>query len=177
VVLSIIILYARHTSSGPFDILLYLIALLAIPYHYNCDYHFLRRFLYDRELVALKKKLEQEKSTSENLLCSIIPKSIVQVLKTRKSTQYLAREAKDATILFADLVQFTNMCSALPASEIVEILNKLFDLFDDLCVKHDVTKIKTIGDAYVVSGKAEYYLKLIFFKAMLLLKKQITWKL
>lgn len=45
------------------------------------------------------------------------------------------------------------MASRISAVDVIRMLNKLFNMFDELAEKFAVTKIKTIGDAYmVVSG-------------------------
>jgi len=54
--------------------------------------------------------------------------------------------------LFADLVKFTELSAQIPPTELVELLNKIFSVFDQLTQKHGIEKIKTIGDAYMVVG-------------------------
>jgi class 3 adenylate cyclase len=59
---------------------------------------------------------------------------------------------EDATILFADIKGFTPIASALSPEELVQTLNELFKAFDDLVEDHEVEKIKTIGDSYMVAS-------------------------
>jgi class 3 adenylate cyclase len=56
------------------------------------------------------------------------------------------------TVLFADIVGFTELSAQTPAIELVEILNVIFSEFDQLTDEHGLEKIKTIGDAYMVVG-------------------------
>lgn len=56
------------------------------------------------------------------------------------------------TILFADIVGFTSMCSVIEPADMLDMLNDLFARWDALASKHGVEKIKTIGDAYMVAG-------------------------
>lgn len=57
------------------------------------------------------------------------------------------------SILFADIVGFTRMSSKKSASELVTVLNELFERFDDLCTHNGCEKISTLGDCYYcVSG-------------------------
>lgn len=98
----------------------------------------------------LKKELELtlEKEKSEQLLLNILPLSIVQKLKNNHN--YIAEYYGEATVLFADIVGFTELCNQVNPSQVVELLNDIFCLFDELAEKYKIEKIKTIGDAYMV---------------------------
>ncbi|MFB2834269.1 adenylate/guanylate cyclase domain-containing protein [Floridanema evergladense] len=107
------------------------------------------RTRYQMELAYQQLAIEQEQS--ERLLLNILPQSIAHRLK--QSTGTLAEHFSEASVLFADIVGFTELSAKIPPTEMVELLNKIFSLFDQLAEKHDLEKIKTIGDAYmVVSG-------------------------
>jgi len=93
-------------------------------------------------------RLEQEKS--ENLLLNILPKEIAELLKNKPDT--VAEHFNEASILFADVVNFTSMSSQMRPIELVKLLNKVFSQFDDLVEKYDLEKIKTIGDCYMVAS-------------------------
>ena len=58
----------------------------------------------------------------------------------------------EAIIMFADIVGFTPLSTRLSATELVNFLNQIFSAFDRLVEQHDLEKIKTIGDAYMVVG-------------------------
>jgi len=93
-------------------------------------------------------RLEQE--ISENLLLNILPKDIAELLK--KKPDSIAEQYGEASILFADVVNFTPMSSQMTPIELVELLNKVFSQFDGLVEKYDLEKIKTIGDCYMVAS-------------------------
>ena len=93
-------------------------------------------------------RIEQEKS--ERLLVNILPKPIAERLK--HSTSAIAEQFSDATILFADIVGFTPLSARMSPIELVDLLNQMFSTFDQLAEKHELEKIKTIGDAYMVVG-------------------------
>lgn len=93
-------------------------------------------------------KTEQEKS--ERLLLNILPQPIAERLKNEEGT--IADSFAEATVLFADIVDFTRLATHIPATEVVKLLNDIFSLFDSLAEKHNLEKIKTIGDAYMVVG-------------------------
>ncbi|MDJ1179513.1 adenylate/guanylate cyclase domain-containing protein [Roseofilum sp. BLCC_M91] len=95
-------------------------------------------------------RAEQEKS--ENLLLNVLPGAIAQRLK-QEEKNLIADRFDEVTILFADIVGFTRMSSGISATELVNLLNEIFSRFDELAKIHQVEKIKTIGDSYmVVSG-------------------------
>ena len=61
----------------------------------------------------------------------------------------IADACSEATVIFADIVRFTDLSTRIPASELVEFLSGLMSEFDRLAQQHGVEKIKTIGDAYM----------------------------
>ena len=91
--------------------------------------------------------IEDERNRSESLLLNILPSTIAEQLKTNPNT--IADYFEEATIVFADLVDFTGYSSNLDAKTLVEQLNKIFSIFDELTNKHHLEKIKTIGDSYM----------------------------
>ena len=94
--------------------------------------------------------LRAEQARSEGLLVSILPRSIAERLKA--STQPIADHVDSASILFADLVNFTPMSERLPAGQVVGMLDELFSRFDALAERHGLEKIKTIGDCYMAAA-------------------------
>ncbi len=103
----------------------------------------------DKEQAYLAQiKTEQERSN--RLLLNILPPPIAERLK--KGEQTIADSFDKATVLFADIVDFTRYSSQRPPAEILQTLNKIFCAFDQLASKYDLEKIKTIGDAYMVVG-------------------------
>lgn len=102
------------------------------------------------ERKRVEKALEEEHKRSEALLYNILPISVADRLKTNPGV--IADEFKDATILFADLVDFTRLSEKLSAEEVISLLNNIFSTFDDLADKYSLEKIKTIGDEYMVTA-------------------------
>ncbi len=93
------------------------------------------------------------KTTSDNelLLLNVLPSPIADRLK--QGEEPIADEIPQASVLFADIVGFTNTTLKYGASRMVMLLNQLFDEFDLLSDKYGVEKVKTIGDNYMaVSG-------------------------
>ncbi len=89
------------------------------------------------------------------LLRTILPDSVAERLTQEPGVQ-IAERFDAASVLFADLVDFTPLAQRLGPSRTVRMLGRLFTDLDALCLRHGVEKIKTIGDAYmVVSGVPE----------------------
>jgi class 3 adenylate cyclase len=106
--------------------------------------------IINRHSFHLERMLEREKQRSEELLLNILPAEIAERLKAEEEP--LADHCDSATVLFADLVGFTEFSREMPARDLVNLLNDLFSRFDALVEKHDAEKIKTIGDAYMVAA-------------------------
>ena len=91
-----------------------------------------------------------EQARAETLLLNILPESIAERLKD--DTQPIADQFSSASILFADVVDFTPWSERLPAAEVVGYLDHLFSHFDPLADRYGLEKIKTIGDCYMVAA-------------------------
>ncbi|NJL89245.1 MAG: response regulator [Coleofasciculaceae cyanobacterium SM2_1_6] len=95
-----------------------------------------------------ERKFAQEQT--EKLLINILPKPIAVRLQEKQGV--IADSFGDVSVLFADLVGFTDFSSEKTPRELVELLNLIFSEFDQLTERHGLEKIKTIGDAYMVVG-------------------------
>jgi class 3 adenylate cyclase len=105
--------------------------------------------LYGTDVTAARA-VEQAGREHERLLLAILPPSIAERLRAGERT--IADDFEDMSVLFADLVGFTELSSRLPADEVVRILNQVFSTFDALAEANGLEKIKTIGDAYMAVG-------------------------
>lgn len=82
----------------------------------------------------------------EQLLEAILPKHVIPILEQKKQ---FVESLDNVVIIFSDIVDYTKLASEVNASEIVKILNNMFSRFDDICDKHGVYKLETVGDAFV----------------------------
>jgi len=94
--------------------------------------------------------LREEQAKAESLLLNILPQSIAERLKVERRT--IADQFTSASILFADVVDFTPLAERLPPTELVAVLDRVFSHFDELAENHGLEKIKTIGDCYMVAA-------------------------
>jgi adenylate cyclase len=101
-------------------------------------------------LVTFARGRETAQARVESLLLNVLPAEIAQRLQADRGS--IADHFDDASILFADVVDFTPLSSQLDAREVVDLLDRLFTSFDELVDRHDVEKIKTIGDCYMVAA-------------------------
>jgi class 3 adenylate cyclase len=102
------------------------------------------------QLQEANEQLSKEQEKSERLLLNILPESIAEQLKQGHST--IADGFAEVTILFADIVNFTQLSERVSPTELLKFLNEIFTGFDRLTEQHGLEKIKTIGDAYMVVG-------------------------
>ena len=116
---------------------------------------------YSRTLEDKVRKrtaqLAAEKEKSDNLLLNILPVSIANRLKKKEET--IADRYDEVTVLFSDLVGFTEFSAKHTPKELVYKLNILFSKFDDLLDHYKIEKIKTIGDALMLVSGAPRRLK------------------
>ena len=108
-----------------------------------------RKFLRDRD-QATTQKLRAEQQRSESLLRNVLPRSVVE--RFRNGESVIADSFGSATILFSDLVDFTQTTALLRPDVVLELLNGIFSRFDRLTTEHGLEKIKTVGDAYIAAG-------------------------
>ena len=107
-------------------------------------------YVYSEAAQRAEAMLEIERQKSENLLLNILPASIAQRLK--ESDSIIADHFDSATVMFSDIVGFTELSERITPTELVGRLNHMFSAFDDLAEKYGLEKIKTIGDSYMVAG-------------------------
>nr|XP_040016051.1 adenylate cyclase type 3-like [Gasterosteus aculeatus aculeatus] len=136
-------------------------AVVGVMSYYMADRKYRTAFLEARQSLGVKLTLEEQSTQQEELLLSILPKHIAdEMLRGMKSqadqnevqhqqfnTMYMYRH-ENVSILFADIVGFTQLSSTCSAHELVKLLNELFARFDKLAEEHHQLRIKILGDCY-----------------------------
>jgi PAS domain S-box-containing protein len=102
------------------------------------------------ERLQAEAALRHQQQQTERLLLNILPEPIADRLK--QDTRTIAEDFAEVSVMFADIVGFTQIASHLSPIELIGLLNQVFSAFDHLSEKHGLEKIKTVGDAYMVVG-------------------------
>ncbi|XP_075716953.1 adenylate cyclase type 3 isoform X1 [Rhinoderma darwinii] len=151
------------------NIAIYLCTItVGIMSYYMADRKHRKAFLEARQSLEVKLNLEEQSQQQERLLLSILPKHIADEMlndmkKDQKqkelqqfNTMYMYRH-ENVSILFADIVGFTQLSSYCSAHELVKLLNELFARFDKLAAKYHQLRIKILGDCYYcICGLPDY---------------------
>lgn len=103
---------------------------------------------------SYEQKLEAEQLKTDQLLLNILPESVANRMKNGE--QNIVDHYSQVSVMFCDIAGFTKMAAQISPQELVKLLNLTFSHFERICEKHQVEKIKTVGDAFVaVSGAPE----------------------
>ncbi|KAM9798544.1 LOW QUALITY PROTEIN: adenylate cyclase type 3 [Neosynchiropus ocellatus] len=151
------------------NVVIYVCAItVGVMSYYMADRKHRKAFLEARQSLEVKLNLEEQSQQQERLLLSILPKHIademLQDMKKEPSqkemqqfnTMYMYRH-ENVSILFADIVGFTQLSSSCSAQELVKLLNELFARFDKLAAKYHQLRIKILGDCYYcICGLPDY---------------------
>ncbi|MEM7267614.1 MAG: adenylate/guanylate cyclase domain-containing protein [Pseudomonadota bacterium] len=103
-----------------------------------------------REAWAGAQALEDERALTERLLLNVLPPSIASRMQDGETL--IADSHDEATVVFADIVNFTPLSSTMSPEALVEVLDDIFAGFDRIADEYDLEKIKTIGDAYMMAA-------------------------
>jgi len=108
-----------------------------------------KKRLRDQE-QAFIAEIQNERAKSERLLLNVLPQAIAERLKSGERT--IVDSFIEATVVFADIVGFTNIASRQSPARTAQLLNEIFSNFDRIADQFGLEKIKTIGDAYMLVG-------------------------
>lgn len=103
-----------------------------------------------RQLQDAARALAEQKRRSDDLLYSMLPRSVANALREGKTVEGDAFPA--VTVLFCDIVDFTATASSHSPRAIFDLLGLLYTRFDALLGRHPVYKIETVGDCYMIAG-------------------------
>ncbi|XP_067239383.1 adenylate cyclase type 3-like [Chanodichthys erythropterus] len=152
------------------NLMLYFAAVLVgVMSYFMADRKYRTAFLEAKQSLQVSLTLKEQGQQQEELLLSILPKHIAdEMLQGMKkeanqksdaqqfNTMYMYRH-ENVSILFADIVGFTQLSSAVTPKELVKLLNELFARFDKLAAQHHQLRIKILGDCYYcICGLPDY---------------------
>lgn len=95
-------------------------------------------------------RLAKERNRAEQILLNILPKETAEELKEYGTIK--AKYFEQVTVLFTDFKNFSIIAENIPAKILVKSVDYYFKKFDEITVKHNLEKIKTIGDSYMCAG-------------------------
>ncbi|CAD8071279.1 unnamed protein product [Paramecium primaurelia] len=115
-------------------------------------------YLFSYKQMLNQQQIEIKKEDKMNLLSCLLPIHVLsQFLDDSTNSRKFSDVYNDCTILFADIAGFTKYSSSVQPEEVVSMLKNLFDEFDKLTQIHNVFKLYTIGDCYVVIGVTDNF--------------------
>lgn len=99
---------------------------------------------------AQRNKIKKGKKLSDELLLNILPSEVAEELKVKGRAE--AKQFESVTVMFTDFKGFTQISEKLSPTELVAEIHTCFKAFDNIIAKHNIEKIKTIGDSYMCAG-------------------------
>ncbi|KAI8826090.1 adenylate and guanylate cyclase catalytic domain-containing protein [Fimicolochytrium jonesii] len=136
-------------------------AIVCLYFRYAGEVHLRKAFIKYRVAYRNQERLFAAREQSEYLLSMILPAKVIETLHNLQgrvsdrlilSTHETFLELHGVTIMFADLVGFTEFSSSITADTLVEVLSELFSEFDAVVSEFGLETIKTIGDCIQVAG-------------------------
>lgn len=108
-----------------------------------------QRAVLEQKVAERTAEVLKQQKRSDALLLNILPAEVAEELKQTGHTRPVRFE--EASILFADFKEFTNIVASIPGKKLVAELDDIFQHFDDIMEAEGLEKIQTIGDAYVAA--------------------------
>jgi class 3 adenylate cyclase len=110
----------------------------------------LERSRWRAKELAFTNEIKFERDRADKLLHSMLPAPVI--LRLNNGETHIVDRFEGATIIFADIVDFTPLVARMDAGDLIKELSNLFTAFDDMATRHGIEKIKTIGDAYMAAS-------------------------
>jgi len=111
---------------------------------------FVAVFLFAGVFFIQRNRIKKGKRQSDELLLNILPSEVAEELKAKGSAD--AKQFDEVTVMFTDFKNFTQISEKLSPTELVAEIDYCFKEFDTIVSKHNIEKIKTIGDSYMCAG-------------------------
>lgn len=123
-----------------------------------------------RKTFAARQALEEERAKTEEMLHNVLPAEVADRLRR---DEVIADSFSDVTVVFVDIVGFSELARKLSPGHLVKLLNTVFGFADECAQQYGVEKVKTIGDAYLAvaggtaSGESDAEAAMAFAKCVL----------
>jgi len=108
-----------------------------------------KKRMRDQEQAHLQQ-IAAEKKRADDLLHVILPHPVVEELKANNHVK--PRRYENVAVMFCDIVDFTHYCDQHEPEEVVTHLQKMVEIFEEMSLKYDLEKIKTVGDAFMTTA-------------------------
>ncbi len=138
---------------------------LAAYIEHNDEYQRITEEIHGKEatqrlaMIEAERKIEaelRERDKERALLYGALPETVAK--RMLRGEEVTGDYSEYASVIFLDIVGFTAISDRIPPGHVVHLLSQIFSALDDVCKRHGVTKIKTIGDSYMaVSGVPEVH--------------------
>jgi len=122
--------------------------LVAVAVPFLLDIFIVREFVRTRTIA--ERQIKEANAKNEELLLNILPSETAEELKATGTAE--AKSFDEVTVMFTDFKNFTQASEKMNAKELVSEINYIFSGFDKIISKHNIEKIKTIGDSYMCAG-------------------------
>lgn len=93
-----------------------------------------------------QKEIARQSAENEKLLLNFIPESIARRLQNGE--QNIADNYQHVSLIVIDIIGFSALTKQIKAAQAITLLNDLIDAFDTSADKHQIEKIRTVGDTY-----------------------------
>jgi hypothetical protein len=159
---TIAMIHPSVVVTASFYLMIITISVIGFYHRYTSEIHLRRAFLKYKAQYTLSEKLHMAQKQSEYLLGMILPRKIIDTLgkyggnpslRDKESMHDTFVELQGVTILFADIVGFTDFSGKVNTGTLISILSDIFAEFDVMASELDLEKIKTIGDCVEVCLK------------------------
>ncbi|RHY04148.1 hypothetical protein DYB36_010015 [Aphanomyces astaci] len=108
---------------------------------------------FNRRVLWLQQRTQLETTKADELLYQRLPQAVVRRMK---QGDVVCDEHVNVGILYSDIKGYTSIASKANTEQVIHMLDTTFASFDTLTDKHNVFKLQTIGDAYVVVSGLPY---------------------
>ncbi len=142
--------YTDNIFAGPIFLFHSFAAIASASLGHGLYYLVRSNFRQQEKLAVQAEELARAREKSDRLLLNILPQPVARQLKDGAAT--VADAYDDVSVMFIDICGFTALSDRSAPVDIVQMLNNVFSRFDGLVERHELEKIKTIGDAYMVAG-------------------------